>query len=106
VCSREAVTDTFAGNINWECTSDCFYSSQIDEVWAGNTGLFCEFSAGDEGNVTFLGFWGGHQKCDCDCNDIIKNESPSMMTTTLSYLVQSLVTTIVGLNMAFRCTNS
>jgi len=104
VCSQETVTDTFAGNYNWECTSDCFYSSQIDgEAWADVTGLFCEISAGDEGAMQFVGdLWGGHQQCNCDCNDIIKTESPSMMTTTLSYLVQSLVTTIVGLNMAFR----
>ena len=40
--------------------------------------------------------------CDCDCEDMIDVQRPSVSVLTLQYMAQSLVTYIVGLNMGFR----
>jgi hypothetical protein len=40
--------------------------------------------------------------CDCPCDDLVEVETPPRSVMALSYIVQTLVVTIVGLNMGFR----
>ena len=44
--------------------------------------------------------------CDCSCDDMlgegVREKRPSIVVMTLSFVAQSLVVTIVGLNTAFR----
>ena len=40
--------------------------------------------------------------CDCPCDDLIKDERPSVTIMTLSHVAKSLVVVIVGINMGLR----
>jgi hypothetical protein len=40
--------------------------------------------------------------CNCPCDDLVEVEKPPLSVMALSYIVQALVVTIVGLNMGFR----
>jgi hypothetical protein len=42
--------------------------------------------------------------CDCPCEHLIQVHRPSVLTLTLQYVAQSLVTSIVGINICFRST--
>ena len=43
--------------------------------------------------------------CDCPCDSLVSPERPSMLVMSLSYVCTSLVTLIVGMNLAFSDTN-
>jgi hypothetical protein len=70
------------------CTSDCAFTNE-----GQFPGLVCDSIA--SGETDPLG-------CSCSCDDIVQIERPGVLTMTLSYLVQSLVVAIVGLNMGLR----
>ena len=100
MCSAEKVTWVLESES--KCISDCVYTASYAEEWApgrmsgfvGTEGMFCE--------LEFATINGKHLRCDCSCGDMIVVAPPSLLTTSLSYLAQSMVTAIVGLNMAFR----
>jgi hypothetical protein len=107
VCRSSAVIATEPAR--QECASDCRFevyepSSDMDlAAWeSGDKHLFCDF---DASYVDPFGFYDGKMACDCPCDLMVDVSQPSMLTTALSYLAQSLVTTIVGLNMAFSKDN-
>jgi hypothetical protein len=101
VCNQPS--DTFEDH-TCSLGAGCTYISEAPEEWGSTTwtgirGLFCESTGNDFSGVIY----GNHTICSCHCGDMVDVKSPSVLTTTLSYLAQSLVTTIVGLNMGFRC---
>ena len=118
MCPDFAIVSSFKTTaINFTCSSGCFYTSGYEfpsMAWEGLEGLFCKVSEYDKlldispagSFMSAYEFYGEHVSCACDCNTMIDVQSPSMATTTLSYLAQSLVTTIVGMNLAFRCGES
>ncbi len=115
MCPDFAIDDNFkTTTINFTCSSGCFYTSDYEFpsiAWNDREGLYCKVYAYDGsleigGNMSAYDLYGEHVRCGCDCNTMIDVQSPSMATTTLSYLAQSLVTTIVGMNLAFRCGES
>ena len=106
LCSSDATSFTWQDN---GCDSGCSYVASVPEsygvpsdapyaaVWpVGEKGLYCD----KDEEVHQFGY---KNSCNCHCDDLIDIESPPMLATTVSYLAQSLVTVIVGLNTAFRC---
>jgi hypothetical protein len=79
------------------CTSDCAFTnkSPIPGFSFTTPGLVCDSIASDNTKKK-LG-------CSCACDEIVQIEQPSVLAMTLSHLAQSLVVTIVGLNMGLRC---
>ena len=41
-------------------------------------------------------------RCECSCDNMVDIERPSVLLMILSHLSQSIVVTIVGLNLGFR----
>ncbi len=114
MCPDFAIVSNFKTTaIDFKCSSGCFYGSDYEfpgTAWKDREeGLYCKVYEYDDLDCTTLSayeLYGEHVPCSCDCNTMIDVQSPSMATTALSYLAQSLVTIIVGMNLAFRCGES
>ena len=82
-----------------ECVSDCKYSA-TDLVLGAR--LSCDLAEGifmDPTNSIPYGV------CDCSCDDLIEVRAPAFAIQLLSHLSQSLVVTMVGLNLGFSKKN-
>jgi len=79
-----------------ECVSDCFYSST--ELFNGIQ-VYCDLRDGE-----YLSIYGEYQYlgCECSCEDMVEVKKPSVVVMALSFLGQSLVASIIGLNMLLR----
>ena len=110
VCPRNVVTKTvgpFEEHAADKCISGCTYFEDFRQQTNASLGslitgesLVCELET--EANWG----WGKYQYCDCPCDLMVDVQAPSVAMTTLAYVAQALVTTIIGLNMAFRCQSS
>ena len=96
MCPRNVITEV-RGPFNGadSCISECTYFKDFPGPLSDSESLACE--TGIEDNK-----YGKHQFCDCPCDYMVEVQAPSMGMATLSYMAQSLVTTIIGFNMAFR----
>ncbi len=125
MCPDFAIVSNFKTTaIDFTCSSGCFYASDYEfpgTAWKDREeGLYCKVYEYDDLDYTTVyeyddldcttlsayELFGEHVTCSCDCNTMIDVQSPSMATTTLSYLAQALVTIIVGMSLAFRCGES
>jgi hypothetical protein len=103
VCPRNVITKIVGPPRKDEadsCISGCTYFESFPGDLSDAESLACETENEIEDSL-----YGKHQFCDCPCDWMVDVQAPSMGMATLSYMAQSLVTTIIGFNMAFRYTN-
>jgi hypothetical protein len=74
------------------CETPCHYVNTDD----GSLRAYCNDleNVGWVENVT--------NYCDCSCDDYVDVVRPSLLTMIMSFVTQSLVVTVVGVNMGFR----
>jgi hypothetical protein len=65
--------------------------------------MYCDLKDGEwlvnSGGDTLYQFMG----CECSCDAMVNIQKPNVGITALSFVAQSLVVSIIGLNMGFRC---
>jgi hypothetical protein len=103
VCA--AGEQTFPGR---ECQRECMYRPDLQSTF-DTKHLTCDIPL--DATILFILRGGGSLYplqgnlepyfCDCPCASLVVVETPRLSTMMLSYLAQSLVVCIVGINMAF-----
>jgi hypothetical protein len=95
VCNAADVTYAVGGT---SCLGDCEYGVDDTELRQYlSCDLVEDISQGRQG-YEFV-------QCDCHCDAMSPVEKPSYMAMLLSYVAQSLVVSVVGVNMGFRKQN-
>jgi hypothetical protein len=96
VCSMEDLITVYK-----PCSSGCFYhgsSSRPEDLYGG---LFCLLEG--NGDELVNPETGTSNFCACPCSILAPIVRPSVAITTVAYAAQTLVVSVVALNMGFRC---
>jgi hypothetical protein len=94
VCSQEEST---APAIEQSCSSDCYWYPELTTAY-----LTCEISGFPTLEEQAKEYFSTPQVCDCPCSSLVTVKRPSAFVTTISYVAQSMVVAIVGINTGFR----
>jgi len=96
VCSLETMK-TVETEADTDCTHSCLWEPAFETGFLICSTVDNDFDELINDPVMFENLW----SCDCPCSSYVQVEKPSVAFMTLSYLAQSLVVTIVGINMSF-----